>query len=47
MASLLISDEDGVLLCKYDYPENYVNCSHPDDYKPIRTPLNPELITHR
>jgi hypothetical protein len=29
-----------------DYPRNYVDCQHPDDYKAISSPLPPEFIFH-
>jgi len=52
MALLLESPEitanEELLLCDEDFPENYVNFAHPQDYKVQNEPIQPEHIyNHR
>lgn len=50
MANLMVFPEkEQLLLLPEDFPEYYINCAHPDDYKIINGPIpNKELIfNHR
>ena len=45
MTTLIIEDETETLY-KTDFPDNFVDMHHPDDYMPLRDPIS-ELIFHR
>lgn len=40
-------EDDDILLCDADYPDHYVHCHHPEDYKFFSTPIDKELTFHR
>lgn len=51
-ASVLMMDvgkrqsETELLLQEADFPDYFINMAHPDDLKPLDTPLEPEFIEH-
>lgn len=49
--SLLLSEDsndsrEDRLLTRYDFPDNYINFAHPQDYVASRTPIQKEMIFH-
>lgn len=44
--SVLLIDDETILLQESDYPDYFVDKHHPDDYKITKEPIRPEHIYH-
>ena len=43
----MISEEDDGLLCDADFPQEYVNMQHPEDYTMQQFPITPSYIVNQ
>ena len=46
MTSLMITDDETILLQEADFPDNFIDKHHPDDFKPSKTAIT-EYYFHR
>lgn len=44
--SILMFEDESIMLQEADFPDYYINKNHPDDFKPMHVPIC-ELIYHR
>ena len=40
-------EEDSIMLCNADFPNEYVNMQHPDDYVIQDTPITPSFVVNQ